>query len=81
MRWDCLPETLEETIQDWLSPSGWKVGPPRIVTLGCEDSWFALSEYGKAAWYIPDQFESLQETWNEWQAEGFDRVDFAVRLY
>ena len=48
--------------QVWLSPAGWKVGPPRMVALGADGAWFILSEYGAAAWGIPDEFESLAET-------------------
>ncbi|OCK86045.1 hypothetical protein K432DRAFT_377144 [Lepidopterella palustris CBS 459.81] len=77
IRWSNIPVSLEETVQSWLSPTGWKVGPPRMVALGADDAWFALSEYGAAAWDIPDGNESLAETWNEWESEGFDWGDLA----
>jgi hypothetical protein len=32
MRWGNLPPSLEDALQSWLTPSGWRVGPPRMVT-------------------------------------------------
>ena len=49
IRWQGIPAGLEKRVQSWLSPSGWKAGPPRIVALGPEGSYFALSEYGACA--------------------------------
>jgi len=49
MRWSNVPPDFEETIQSWISPSGWLHGPPRIVALGVNKSFFILSEYGAFA--------------------------------
>ncbi|CAN9325385.1 unnamed protein product [Alternaria alternata] len=46
IRWANLPPSLEDAVQSWLTPSGWRVGPPRIVTWGPEGAFFAMSEYG-----------------------------------
>lgn len=46
IRWSNIPPGLEEDIQEWLSPSGWLKGPPRIVDLGANGTYFAISEYG-----------------------------------
>ncbi|KAF2489272.1 hypothetical protein BU16DRAFT_531596 [Lophium mytilinum] len=77
IRWSGIPSSLEDTIQSWLSPSGWKVGPPRAVALGAEGAWFALSEYGVVAWDIPEEYEALAETWEEWEEEDLDWSELA----
>lgn len=46
IRWSNIPSEFEEEIQEWLSPTGWLKGPPRIVALGGNGAYFALSEYG-----------------------------------
>jgi hypothetical protein len=46
IRWSNIPPEFEEEIQEWLSPTGWLKGPPRIVALGGNNTYFALSEYG-----------------------------------
>ena len=50
--WKDIPRGLEAAILGWLGPTGWKQGPPRIVTLGAKGSYFALSEYGAVAWEV-----------------------------
>jgi hypothetical protein len=77
MRWSNTPSSLEETVQSWLSPSGWKTGPPRAIALGAEGAWFALSEYGTVAWDIPEDYEVLAETWEEWEEEELDWSELA----
>lgn len=46
MRWSNLPPDFERNLQDWLSPTGWLKGPPVVVALGGNGSYFALSEGG-----------------------------------
>lgn len=67
---------LEDAIQSWLTPSGWRVGAPRLVTWGRDGAFFAMSEYGN----VVHQFGNNRgETWNmyketieEWKSEkGF----------
>ncbi len=53
VRWHNIPDGLQKSIQSWLSPTGWSSGPPRIVSLGPQGCYFALSEYGFAAWSFP----------------------------
>jgi hypothetical protein len=50
--WQNIPRGLEQAVLSWLGPAGWTNGPPRIVTLGAKGSYFALSEYGAAAWQV-----------------------------
>ena len=61
IRWSQLPEGLELTIQRWLSPNGWKVGAPRIIALGCDGAYFALSENGEMVFYEPGSWPKLRK--------------------
>lgn len=71
IRWAGLPLALEETIQSWLTPSGWKVGPPRLIAWGLSDAFFVLSEYGTVAYGfgIDKSWTIYRETIEEWKAE------------
>jgi hypothetical protein len=74
IRWANLPNNLEDALQSWLTPSGWRVGPPRIVTWGPEGAFFAMSEYGNVVYRLGDgdAWEIYKETIEEWKAEkGF----------
>jgi hypothetical protein len=74
IRWANLPSSLEDALQSWLTPSGWRVGPPQIVTWGAEGAFFAMSEYGDVVYRLGDgnAWEIYQETIEEWKAEkGF----------
>lgn len=53
MRWSNLPAGLESSLQGWLSPSGWLYGPPRVVALGKDGGYFALTEYGAWSYWMP----------------------------
>ena len=64
IRWHGIPDSLQNAVQSWLGPAGWTVGPPRIVTLGLNGSYFAISEYGSAAWFIPDCLPKTAKLWN-----------------
>ncbi|KAF1843509.1 uncharacterized protein K460DRAFT_418562 [Cucurbitaria berberidis CBS 394.84] len=80
IRWANLPDALEDALQSWLTPSGWKVGPPRIVTWGPEGAFFAMSEYGNVVYRLGDgdAWEIYKETVDEWKAEkGFLWSDLA----
>ena len=46
IRWSKIPDSLEELFQEWLSPGGWLYGPPRLVALGREGSFVAISQHG-----------------------------------
>jgi hypothetical protein len=65
IRWHGIPDGLQEVIQDWLGPAGWTDGPPRIVTMGTRGSYFAISEYGAAAWLIPDSLPETAKVWKK----------------
>lgn len=74
IRWANLPISLEDALQSWLTPSGWRVGPPRTVTWGPEGAFFAMSEYGNVVYRLGDEdaCEIYKETIEEWKAEkGF----------
>lgn len=74
IRWGNLPSNLEDAVQSWLTPSGWRVGPPRIVTWGPEGAFFAMSEYGDVVYRLGDEdaWDIYKETVEEWKAEkGF----------
>jgi len=71
IRWENIPNGLETTIQSWLSPTGWAAGPPRIISLGANGAWFALSQYGSVAYSIP---ASLPNT-----HEGFTKLEEKVK--
>jgi hypothetical protein len=74
IRWANLPLSLEDALQSWLTPSGWRVGPPRIVTWGPEGAFFAMSEYGDVVYRLGDSnaWEIYKETVEEWKTEkGF----------
>jgi len=64
MRWSNIPPGLEEDIQEWLSPSGWIEGPPRIVDLGANGTYFAVSEYGSIS--VSNKPEGLLEQIVSW---------------
>ncbi|KAL1594322.1 Phosphatidylglycerol/phosphatidylinositol transfer protein [Paraconiothyrium brasiliense] len=76
IRWSSLPASLEDTLQSWLTPSGWRAGPPRMVTWGPDDAFFAMSEYGDVAYRLGDRkredWAIWRETVEDWKAErGF----------
>lgn len=74
IRWANLPPSLEDALQSWLTPSGWRVGPPRMVTWGLEGAFFTMSEYGNVVYRLGDgdAWEIYKETVEEWKAEkGF----------
>ncbi|KAH8729060.1 hypothetical protein GQ44DRAFT_756942 [Phaeosphaeriaceae sp. PMI808] len=74
IRWANLPSNLEDAIQSWLTPSGWRVGPPRMVTWGPEGAFFTMSEYGNVVYRLGDDdtWDIYKETVEEWKAEkGF----------
>ncbi|KAF1832698.1 hypothetical protein BDW02DRAFT_570787 [Decorospora gaudefroyi] len=74
IRWANLPPSLEDALQSWLTPSGWRVGPPRMVTWGPDGAFFAMSEYGDVVYRLGDSnsWEIYKETVEEWKAEkGF----------
>lgn len=80
IRWANLPLSLEDSLQSWLTPSGWRVGPPRIVTWGPEGAFFAMSEYGDVVYRLGDEdsWEIYKETVEEWKAErGFSWSELA----
>lgn len=67
--WHGIPHGLEKAIQGWLSPTGWTEGPPRIVTLGTKGTYFALSEYGSAAFSVDDSLKPAAKAFNKLKAE------------
>lgn len=80
IRWANLPPSLEDAIQSWLTPSGWRAGPPRMVTWGPDGAFFAMSEYGDVVYRLGDgdYWEIYKETIEEWKAEkGFLWSDLA----
>lgn len=80
IRWAYLPPSLEDSLQSWLTPSGWRVGPPRIVTWGPEGAFFAMSEYGDVVYRLGDgdSWQIYKETVDEWKAEkGFSWSELA----
>lgn len=89
IRWGGLPLSLEECLQSWLTPSGWKNGPPRMVTWGPKNAFFTVSEYGDVAYRLGSNAShgELDETWpifketvEEWKTEeDFVWSDLAVR--
>lgn len=72
IRWANLPPALEDALQSWLTPSGWRVGPPRLVTWGAEGAFFAMSEYGDVVYRVGEEesWEIFIETVEEWKAEA-----------
>lgn len=80
IRWGNLPVNLEDALQSWLTPSGWRVGPPRIITWGPEGAFFAMSEYGDVVYRLGNgsSWEIYKETIEEWKAEkGFSWTDLS----
>jgi hypothetical protein len=74
IRWANLPPNLEDALQSWLTPSGWRVGPPRIVTWGPGGAFFTMSEYGNVVYRLGDNDDwgIYRETVEEWKSEkGF----------
>jgi hypothetical protein len=74
IRWANLPANLEDALQSWLTPSGWRVGSPRMVTWGPDGAFFTMSEYGNVVYRLGDgdAWEIYKETVEEWKAErGF----------
>ncbi|KAF2877560.1 hypothetical protein BDV95DRAFT_559558 [Massariosphaeria phaeospora] len=76
VRWGGLPSKLEDSLQSWLTPSGWKSGPPRIVTWGPQEAFFAMSEYGDVVYRLGSRTQTgeawpiFKETVEEWKAEA-----------
>ncbi|KAF2002198.1 hypothetical protein P154DRAFT_462673, partial [Amniculicola lignicola CBS 123094] len=84
IRWNNLPLDLEVCLQSWLTPAGWKAGPPQLVTWGSSSTFFALSTYGEIAYKfalsmsLEMKWPIFQETVEEWNAEGaFEWSDLA----
>ncbi|KAF2731637.1 hypothetical protein EJ04DRAFT_363547 [Polyplosphaeria fusca] len=74
IRWRDLPEDLEDALQGWLTPFGWRDGPPKTVTWGKHSAYFALSEYGSVKWGAGAAGDSntwpiFLETTEEWVSE------------
>jgi hypothetical protein len=81
LRWVGLPPGLEACLHSWLTPSGWKAGPPRIMTWASKSVWFAVSEYGDVQYRTGsgNTWPLLEETIDEWDAEaGFSWSQLAV---
>ncbi|PSN69506.1 hypothetical protein BS50DRAFT_572631 [Corynespora cassiicola Philippines] len=84
LRWGGLPHRLEDCLQSWLTPAGWKSGPPRLVTWGKRDAFFAMSEYGDVVYRLGTR-DNGEETWSiyketveEWKEEvGFEWSELA----
>jgi hypothetical protein len=76
IRWSNIPPDLEEDVQAWLSPTGWLKGPPRIVDLGADGTYFALSQYGSIS--LPNKPEGLVKQVLAWIHEdkdfSYDRI-------
>ncbi|KAF2475758.1 uncharacterized protein BDR25DRAFT_253286, partial [Lindgomyces ingoldianus] len=85
VRWRYIPDGLERALQSWLTPAGWKYGPPRTITWGPLNAHFAMSEYGEVDYQVgwserclSVPWPSLKETIEEWNAEvGFQWSDLA----
>ncbi|KAF1913152.1 hypothetical protein BDU57DRAFT_481770 [Ampelomyces quisqualis] len=80
IRWANLPPDLEDALQSWLTPAGWRVGPPRMVTWGPEGAFFTISEYGNVVYRLGDgdAWEIFKETVEEWKTEkGFLWTDLS----
>ncbi|KAF2014349.1 hypothetical protein BU24DRAFT_423328 [Aaosphaeria arxii CBS 175.79] len=80
IRWVGLPAGLEAALQSWLTPAGWKAGPPRLVTWGAGNTYFAISEYGEIKYRVGSSgsWSVLSDTVDEWNSEGeFDWSDLA----
>jgi hypothetical protein len=45
-RWSKIPTDLDEMIQAYLSPTGWRYGAPKLVTLGYKDTWAIIFSSG-----------------------------------
>ena len=75
IRWSNIPKGLEKTLQSWLTPAGWKSGPPRQIALGSDGAYFAVSEFGSWGYWLPNSwdlacsgFESLdKDRWSDVQ--------------
>ncbi|KAF2261244.1 hypothetical protein CC78DRAFT_583888 [Lojkania enalia] len=83
-RWGGLPLDLEACLQSWLTPAGWRAGPPRIVTWGRKDAFFAMSEYGEIGYQLgtvdagDETWPIYKETVEDWASEkGFSWDDLA----
>ena len=67
IRWCRIPAPLETVLQSWLSPMGWKQGPPTFAALGKDGSFFVKTEYGAVTYSAPPdtrlsrEFASLNE--------------------
>jgi hypothetical protein len=81
IRWIGLPAGLEDGLQSWLTPAGWKGGPPRMVTWSRKGAYFGLSEYGETEYGTGSErfWPILKETMQDWESEaGFSWHDLAV---
>lgn len=84
IRWGSLPSSLEDCLQAWLTPAGWKAGPPRMISWGTEGAFFAMSEYGDVVYRLGngDSWEIYKDTVEEWKGEkGFQWSELAVSIY
>ncbi|ORY11341.1 hypothetical protein BCR34DRAFT_653153 [Clohesyomyces aquaticus] len=79
IRWRHLPDNLEAALQQWLTPAGWRYGPPRMVSWGHDSTFIAISEYGECVHSVDEEsWPTLHETIEEWMSENVDSLrDFA----
>ncbi|KAF2743468.1 hypothetical protein M011DRAFT_471405 [Sporormia fimetaria CBS 119925] len=72
IRWAGVPSGVEACLQSWLTPSGWKAGPPRMVVWSRRGAYFALSEYGEVEYRTGtgDMWPIFRETIEEWESEA-----------
>ncbi|KAF2786908.1 hypothetical protein K505DRAFT_317612 [Melanomma pulvis-pyrius CBS 109.77] len=77
IRWSGLPPPLEACLQSWLTPAGWKFGPPRTMTWNAKGAFFAKSEYDEVMYEMgsregleDDDWPPFQDTVREWNEEA-----------
>ena len=79
IRWAGIPAGLERVLQSWLTPAGWKSGPPRLIALGCDKTYFAMSEYGAWGYSIGSTWTLANESLPEYpKTEGHNWTDVQV---
>ncbi len=80
-----IPTNLQQLLQSWWGDNGWIRGPPQLITLGADGSYFVVSGsegQGPATyeWYWGNQSQMLQNAWLFlWRDPLFQLDKLAVR--
>lgn len=64
IQWSNIPYGLERWISSELGPTGWYHGPPRLIALGADNAYLAVTTKGIWTHFFPDTWPQLKKNQN-----------------